>query len=133
MKTHHDHGNFYNRKHLILACWQVQSLSLMFPWWETWYHTCRNSVEIVAEISRSAVNRRKGCHWSWLGHLKDQSSSLVTHFLQQGYFPIVPLPMSLLDHFYSTHQKPCCFCCWCSFVSLKVVQLVCYMYILISK
>ena len=53
VKRHHDHGNFFNRKHLIGAGLQFQRFSPLPLWQGAWQHTGRHGAGEIAESSTS--------------------------------------------------------------------------------
>lgn len=60
----------------------------------TWWHTDRHGAEEVEIFTSESTGSRVRNHWAWLGLLKPQNSSSVTHFLQVHIslsFQIMPL------------------------------------------
>ena len=94
MKRHCDHRNPYKGQYLIGPGLQVQRLTPLSSWWDTWRNTGRQGERERSEslhLYQQAAGREK--YWAWLEYLKPQSQPAVTHFLQQ-------------DHFYSKKATP---------------------------
>lgn len=87
----------YKRKHLTWVCLQFLSFSLLSLWWRVWGNVGRcASVEVESATSGSADrNWKRETQWAWLGLLKLQSPSTVTHPLS----PTGPVFLCMLHQF----------------------------------
>jgi hypothetical protein len=61
VNRHHDHGNSYKEKHLVVSGLNFQMFSPLLSWWETWWRAGRDDAEEVGEsfTFRSAGRRKR--------------------------------------------------------------------------
>jgi hypothetical protein len=92
VKTHHDHGNFYKRKHLIGAGLQFRGLFAK-------HGNVQTGMVLETELRILYLDLQaaeRDCELpAWLEHLRPQSPLLMTYFLQQSHiYSIKAIPPS---------------------------------------
>jgi hypothetical protein len=95
VKRHHEHNNFYERKHLIGAGFLILMFIALSSWQRTWQTSRQTqwSREVVKSPTTKFTGSRKRKplpdmgFWSPKPTLSDTLSSTRSHPFQQGYTP----------------------------------------------